>query len=186
MFPKSPPAPHPTIICFPSSSLSLVSAIPRRWHGCTSPPLPYANSQSPFPIKRKSATEKEKKKVAVAAKKSRIDFTKINQSLLSTVIIIDRPNVGISALFNCLIRRRKALVYNTPDDHITRDIHEGAKLGDLRFSVFDLAGLEMVATSGTILNCTTVMTGNVLARSQFVIFLIDFREMMERKNIGHS
>lgn len=35
-----------------------------------------------------------------------------------------------------LIRRREALVYNTPDDHVTRDIREGiAKLGDLRFNV---------------------------------------------------
>lgn len=75
-----------------------------------------------------------------------------------------------------LIRRREALVYNTPDDHVTRDIREGiAKLGDLRFRVLDSAGLETEATSGSILSRTTEMTGNVLARSQFAIFLIDVR-----------
>lgn len=75
-----------------------------------------------------------------------------------------------------LIRRREALVYNTPDDHVTRDFREGiAKLGDLRFRVLDSAGLEMAATSGSILDRTADMTANVLARSQFVIFLTDVR-----------
>ncbi|XVE95759.1 hypothetical protein REPUB_Repub02eG0127300 [Reevesia pubescens] len=105
-----------------------------------------------------------------------IDFTKIDINLLPTVMIVGRPNVGKSALFNRLIRRREALVYNTPDDHVTRDIREGlAKLGDLRFRVLDSAGLETEATSGSILNRTASMTANVLARTQFAIFLIDVR-----------
>lgn len=67
-------------------------------------------------------------------------------------------------------------MYNTPDDHVTRDFREGiAKLGDLRFRVLDSAGLEMAATSGSILGRTADMTANVLARSQFAIFLIDVR-----------
>lgn len=67
-------------------------------------------------------------------------------------------------------------MYNTPDDHVTRDVREGiAKLGDLRFKVLDSAGLEMAATSGSILSRTAEMTGSVLARSNFAIFLIDAR-----------
>lgn len=67
-------------------------------------------------------------------------------------------------------------MYNTPGDHVTRDVREGiAKLGDLRFQVLDSAGLETAATSGTILSRTAEMTGNVLSRSQFAIFLIDVR-----------
>lgn len=78
--------------------------------------------------------------------------------------------------FGSLIGRREALVYNTPDDHVTRDFREGiAKLGDLRFKVFDSAGLETAATSGSILSRTADMTGNVLCRSQFALFLIDVR-----------
>lgn len=79
-------------------------------------------------------------------------------------------------MYYSFIRRREALVCNTPDDHVTRDIREGiAKLGDLRFRVFDSAGLETAATSGSILDRTAEMTANVLARSQIAIFLIDVR-----------
>ncbi|KAK8935146.1 putative tRNA modification GTPase mnmE [Platanthera zijinensis] len=119
--------------------------------------------------------------------KSRVNFTKMDPSLLPTVILVGRPNVGKSALFNRLIRRREALVYNTPDSHVTRDIREGvAKLGDLRFKVLDSAGLETEATSGTILSRTTEMTGNVLARTQLAIFLIDVREGLQPldKDVG--
>lgn len=49
------------------------------------------------------------------------------------VAIIGRPNVGKSALFNRLVRRRDALVHDTPGGHVTRDYQEGvAKLADLR------------------------------------------------------
>ncbi|XP_054802322.1 uncharacterized protein LOC129306037 [Prosopis cineraria] len=105
-----------------------------------------------------------------------VDFTKIEISKLPVVMIIGRPNVGKSALFNRLIRRREALVYNTPNDHVTRDVREGvAKLGDLRFKVLDSAGLEAEASSGSILHRTAGMTASVLSRSQFAIFLTDGR-----------
>lgn len=105
-----------------------------------------------------------------------LDFTQIQISRLPTVIIIGRPNVGKSALFNRLIRRREALVYNTPDDHVTRDIREGvAKLGHLRFRVLDSAGLEAEATSGSILHRTASFTANVLSSSHSLLFLTDAR-----------
>lgn len=67
-------------------------------------------------------------------------------------------------------------MYNTPNDHVTRDIREGiAKLSDLRFRVLDSAGLEAEASSGSVLGRTAEMTGNVLRRSQFALFLIDAR-----------
>lgn len=69
-------------------------------------------------------------------------------------------------------------MYNTPTGHVTRDIREGvAKLSDLRFRVLDSAGLEAEATSGSILRRTAEMTGNVLSRSQFALFLIDARSV---------
>jgi GTP-binding protein len=61
-----------------------------------------------------------------------------------TVAILGRPNVGKSTLFNRLCGRREALVHATPG--VTRDRREGeAKLGDLRFTAIDTAGLEEVA-----------------------------------------
>lgn len=61
-----------------------------------------------------------------------------------TVAIIGRPNVGKSTLFNRLVGRRLAIVDDTPG--VTRDRREGeARLGDLRFTVIDTAGLEEAA-----------------------------------------
>ncbi|KAH6799129.1 GTP-binding protein [Perilla frutescens var. frutescens] len=123
-----------------------------------------------------SDCDEPKSKPKVITRES-IDFTKIPIEKLPTVMIIGRPNVGKSALFNRLIRRREALVYNTPNDHVTRDIRDGiAKLGDLRFRVLDSAGLEAEASSGSVLGRTAAMTGYVLAKAHCALFLIDARD----------
>ncbi len=60
-----------------------------------------------------------------------------------TVVIVGRPNVGKSTLFNRLVGRREALVDDSPG--VTRDRREGeGELADLRFRVVDTAGLEEV------------------------------------------
>ena len=61
--------------------------------------------------------------------------------MLPQVIIIGRPNVGKSTLFNRLVGKRLALVDDTPG--VTRDRRlADARIGDLHFQVIDTAGLE--------------------------------------------
>ncbi|MBT3399747.1 MAG: ribosome biogenesis GTPase Der [Rhodospirillaceae bacterium] len=58
-----------------------------------------------------------------------------------TVVIVGRPNVGKSTLFNRLVGRREALVDDRPG--VTRDRREGqGSIGDLEFRIVDTAGLE--------------------------------------------
>ena len=60
--------------------------------------------------------------------------------MLSQVVIVGRPNVGKSTLFNRLVGRRSAIVDPTPG--VTRDRRQGvAKLGSAEFSLIDTAGL---------------------------------------------
>ena len=58
-----------------------------------------------------------------------------------SLVILGRPNVGKSTLFNLLVGRHVALVDNTPG--LTRDWREGqGRIGDIDLRVIDTAGLE--------------------------------------------
>ena len=60
---------------------------------------------------------------------------------LPKIVILGRPNVGKSTLFNRLVGKKLALVDDTPG--VTRDRREGkARLFDLDFIAVDTAGLE--------------------------------------------
>ena len=57
-----------------------------------------------------------------------------------TVAIVGRPNVGKSALFNRLARRKIAIVHDMPG--VTRDrIHAECTLGDAPFTIVDTGGI---------------------------------------------
>ena len=61
--------------------------------------------------------------------------------MLPRIIIIGRPNVGKSTLFNRLVGKKLALVDDQPG--VTRDRRAGdAEIAGLRFTVFDTAGWE--------------------------------------------
>ena len=65
----------------------------------------------------------------------------MTQSLKPTVIIIGRPNVGKSTLFNRLVGKKLALVDDQPG--VTRDRRMGdAEIAGLQFTVVDTAGWE--------------------------------------------
>ena len=90
-----------------------------------------------------------------------------------TLAVIGRPNVGKSTLFNRLVGKKLALVDDQPG--VTRDRREGdARLGDLRFTVIDTAGLEegdAVSLSGRM----RAQTEAAVAEADVILFLIDSR-----------
>lgn len=91
----------------------------------------------------------------------------------ATVAIIGRPNVGKSTLFNRLVGKRLALVDDTPG--VTRDRRPGdARLGDLRFTVIDTAGLED-ADAASLEGRMRAQTEEAIAEADVVLFVIDAR-----------
>jgi GTP-binding protein len=90
-----------------------------------------------------------------------------------TVVIVGRPNVGKSTLFNRLVGKRLALVDDTPG--VTRDRREGeARLGDLDFLVVDTAGLEE-SEADSLTARMRLQTEAAIRTADAVLFIIDGR-----------
>ena len=90
-----------------------------------------------------------------------------------TLAIVGRPNVGKSTLFNRLVGRRLALVDDQPG--VTRDLREGAgRLGALRFTVVDTAGLEE-ATDSSLPGRMRALTERAVDAADVCLFMIDAR-----------
>ena len=90
-----------------------------------------------------------------------------------SLAIVGRPNVGKSTLYNRLVGKRLALVDDQPG--VTRDLREGeAKLGDLRFTVIDTAGLEE-ATDESLQGRMRRLTERAVDMADVCLFMVDAR-----------
>jgi GTPase len=90
-----------------------------------------------------------------------------------TVVIVGRPNVGKSTLFNRLTRTRDAIVVNLPG--ITRDRHYGnGVIGSKPYLVVDTGGFEPVAKDG-IFHQMARQARQAVDEADAVLFIVDVR-----------
>jgi GTP-binding protein len=91
-----------------------------------------------------------------------------------TIVIIGRPNVGKSTLFNRLVGQKLALVDDAPG--VTRDRREGeAQLGDLHFTVIDTAGLDDEGAKGSLIARMQEQTETAIGLADALMFVVDAR-----------
>lgn len=91
-----------------------------------------------------------------------------------TLVLVGRPNVGKSTLFNRMTRSRNALVADLPG--LTRDRHYGhGQSGDKSFLVVDTGGFEPVATDG-IFREMARQTRQAVDEGDAVLLVVDGRQ----------
>jgi len=91
-----------------------------------------------------------------------------------TLVLVGRPNVGKSTLFNRLTKSRDAIVADIPG--LTRDRHYGhGKLGTKPFLVVDTGGFEPLAKDG-IVHEMARQTEQAIAEADVILFVVDGRQ----------
>lgn len=90
-----------------------------------------------------------------------------------TIVLVGRPNVGKSTLFNQLTKTRNALVADVPG--LTRDRHFGhGKVGPKPYLVVDTGGLEPVVKQG-IMHEMARQTLQAIDEADVILFMVDAR-----------
>jgi GTP-binding protein len=90
------------------------------------------------------------------------------------IVLVGRPNVGKSTLFNRLTRSRAALVADVAG--LTRDRHYGhGRSGDRRYVLIDTGGFEPVAAAG-IQHEMVQQARAAIDEADAVLFIVDVRQ----------
>ena len=91
-----------------------------------------------------------------------------------TLVLVGRPNVGKSTLFNRLTRSRDALVADIPG--LTRDrLYGTGRIGAKPYLVVDTGGLEPGTTEGIFAEMAK-QTETAIAEADAIVFLVDARD----------
>src|ERR1035438_9576470 len=94
--------------------------------------------------------------------------------MLPTLVLVGRPNVGKSTLFNRLTRSRDAIVADMPG--LTRDRHYGrSRIGERPALVVDTGGFEPAAKDG-IMHQMARQTLQAVDEADIIWFVVDARE----------
>lgn len=94
--------------------------------------------------------------------------------MLPTIVLVGRPNVGKSTLFNRLTKTRDALVADFPG--LTRDRHYGrGVVGDRPYLVVDTGGFEPMVDTGILVEMAR-QTLQAVDEADVVVFLVDGRQ----------
>src|SRR5947208_10766837 len=94
---------------------------------------------------------------------------------LPNVAIVGRPNVGKSALFNRLVRRKIAIVHDQPG--ITRDrISAICIRGDRPFTLWDTGGIAVPQSRDELSVQVRSVAEKALRESDVLLFVVDGKE----------
>ena len=87
------------------------------------------------------------------------------------VAIVGRPNVGKSSLFNCITKKRIAVVHDQPG--VTRDRnYADVDWGDSHFTIVDTGGLDL-DPDDTLIDLVQFQVESAIGEAAVILFVVD-------------